>query len=45
MERVNEFLDLLEIIIEGNNLHATRIYNFDELAWQQFRRNLEGCNR
>jgi hypothetical protein len=45
MEKVNEFLDLLERIVEGNNLNATRIYNFDELAWQQFRRILEGRNR
>ena len=28
--RVNEFLGLLERIVEGNNLDATRIYNFDE---------------
>jgi len=30
MERENEFLDLLEIIVESNNLDATRSYNIDE---------------
>jgi hypothetical protein len=30
LERVNEFLDLLERIVEGNNLDATRLYNGDE---------------
>jgi hypothetical protein len=30
MERVNEFLDLLERIVEGYNLDVTRSYNFDE---------------
>jgi hypothetical protein len=30
MESVNEFLDLLERIVEGNNLVAARSYNYDE---------------
>jgi hypothetical protein len=30
MERVNEFLDLLETVVKGNNVDATRIYNIDE---------------
>jgi len=36
MERVNEFFDLPERIVEGNNLDATRIYNFDDTGLTAF---------
>ena len=37
-QRVNELLDLLERIVEGNNRDATRVYNIDETVLTRFQK-------